>query len=119
MPRVDKHLYARENGWAICAPSAYAGATGDPAPLNEALRAAGWVMGHRVLAGGGFRHDEADAAGPYLGDTLAMGSAFLALYQATGDAAWLGRAQSAADFIGGKALLGGAPSRASHRRTRG
>ena len=99
IPRVDTHRYARENGWAISALVAYSGATGDPLPLKEALRAAGWVVANRGLPGGGFRHDEADAAGPFLGDTLSMGSAFLALYQATGDAAWVGRAQSAADFV--------------------
>jgi uncharacterized protein YyaL (SSP411 family) len=98
VPRVDTHRYARENGWAISALCAYSAATGDPAPLGDALRAAGWVVARRSLPGGGFRHDEADAAGPFLGDTLAMGSAFLALYQATGDAAWLGRAEAAADF---------------------
>jgi uncharacterized protein YyaL (SSP411 family) len=99
IPRVDTHRYARENGWAISALAAYSGATGDPLPLKEALRAAGWVAANRGLPGGGFRHDENDAAGPFLGDTLSMGSAFLALYQATGDAAWLNRAQSTADFV--------------------
>jgi hypothetical protein len=99
IPRVDTHCYARENGWAISALCAFSAATGDPAPLADALRAAGWVVARRPLPGGGFRHDGADAAGPFLGDTLAMGSAFLALYQATGDAAWLGRAEAAADFV--------------------
>jgi uncharacterized protein YyaL (SSP411 family) len=99
IPRVDTHRYARENGWAISALCAYSGATGDPAALRDALRAAGWVVSNRALPGGGFRHDKADAAGPFLGDTLAMGSAFLALYQATGDAAWLNRAKAAADFV--------------------
>ena len=99
IPRVDTHRYARENGWAIAALCAYSAATGEPAPLGDAVRAAGWVVEERPLPGGGFRHDAADAAGPFLGDTLAMGSAFLALYQATGDAAWLGRAEAAADFV--------------------
>jgi hypothetical protein len=38
-------------------------------------------------------------AGPYLGDTLAMGRAFLTLYSFTADPAWLGRAEHAAGFI--------------------
>jgi hypothetical protein len=100
VPRIDTHRYARENGWAISALCALSGATGNPAPLGDGVRAAEWVMANRALPGGGFRHDQADAAGPYLGDSLAMGSAFLALYQATGDAAWLSRAEGAADFIG-------------------
>jgi hypothetical protein len=67
--------------------------------LADALRAAAWVVASRALPGGGFRHDSADAAGPFLGDTLSMGNAFLALHQATGDGAWLSRAEQAADFI--------------------
>jgi uncharacterized protein YyaL (SSP411 family) len=54
---------------------------------------------NRSLPGGGFRHDAADAAGPYLGDTLAMGPAFHELYQVTGDRAWLHRAEQAADYL--------------------
>ena len=53
----------------------------------------------RSLAGGGFRHDETDAAGPFLGDTLSMGAAFLALYQDTGDAKWLKLSTGTAAFI--------------------
>jgi uncharacterized protein YyaL (SSP411 family) len=113
IPRVDTHRYARENGWAISALCAFSAATGDPAPLGDALRAASWVVAQRSLPGGGFRHDESDAAGPFLGDTLAMGSAFLALYQATGDAAWLGRAEAAADFVGAHFGRGGEPGFAS------
>ena len=58
-----------------------------------------WIIAHRALAGGGFRHDEHDAQGPYLGDSLAMGRAFLALYRATADRAWLAKASATADFI--------------------
>jgi len=58
-------------------------------------------MGHRnrSLPGGGFRHDQKDPAGPYLGDTLTMGRAFLALYTVTADRKWLQRAEDAAQFI--------------------
>jgi len=113
VPRIDTHRYARENGWAVSALCALSGATGDPAPLADAVRAADWVLGHRALPGGGFRHDESDAAGPFLGDSLAMGSAFLALYQATGDAAWLTRAEEAADFIGAHFARGAEPGYAT------
>ena len=40
-----------------------------------------------------------NAAGPYLGDTLAMTTAFLKLYEATGDRAWIARAIDGAHFI--------------------
>jgi uncharacterized protein YyaL (SSP411 family) len=99
VPRVDKHLYARENGWAILALALLYDATGDATALSDAVRAARWVIDNRSLEGGGFRHDEKDAAGPYLGDTLAMGRAFLALYTATGEREWLDRASKATEFI--------------------
>ncbi|MEQ1473962.1 MAG: hypothetical protein ABLQ96_09070, partial [Candidatus Acidiferrum sp.] len=59
-----------------------------------------WVMANRALPGGGFRHDAIDRSGPYLGDTVSMARAFVALYGATGDRQWLARAQSAVQFIG-------------------
>ena len=99
LPRVDRHVYARENGWVIAALVQLAAVTGDRAYETEATRAAEWVVANRALDGGGFRHDERDAAGPYLGDTLAMGRAFLALHQLTQDPAWLTRAEAAAGFI--------------------
>lgn len=99
VPRVDQHLYSRENGWAISGLVQLYDATGDVEILNEAITAANWIIANRAIAGGGFRHDATDAAGPFLGDTLAMGQAFLALYGSTGDRAWLKLAQNAADFI--------------------
>lgn len=99
IPRIDTHIYARENGWVIQALVALYDATGDQSCLKEAEMAADWIVAHRALPGGGFRHDAKDAAGPYLGDTLSMGRAFLALYTATGERQWVRRAQEAADFI--------------------
>src|SRR5277367_1918224 len=98
IPRVDKHIYSRENGWAINALVALYDATGDAAVLNDATRAANWVLANRALPGGGFRHNEKDSAGPFLGDTIAMARAFLALYGATGDRAWLAHAEAAMNF---------------------
>ena len=99
IPRIDKHIYARENGWMIDALVALHDATGDESALAQARRAAGWIVANRALPDGGFRHDDVDAAGPFLGDSLAMGRAFLALHAATGERAWLDRAQAAAGFI--------------------
>jgi uncharacterized protein YyaL (SSP411 family) len=117
IPRVDTHRYSRENGWVITALCAYSASTGDQQALKDALKAAAWVTANRPLAGGGFRHDEADAAGPFLGDTLSMGTAFLALYQATGDAAWLSRAEAAADFVQAHFGRGAEPGFASSDTT--
>ena len=100
IPRIDKHIYARENGWAIYALTTLYAAGADEEALRQATRAANWIVSHRSLPGGGFRHDERDVAGPYLGDTLAMARAFLGLYSVTGDSQWLKRAQKAVDFIG-------------------
>ncbi len=99
IPRVDTHLYARETGWAATALVALQAATGEAEPLAEARRAAEWILARRALPGGGFRHDERDVAGPYLGDTLGAARAFLALYGATGERAWLRETEAAVEFI--------------------
>lgn len=99
MPRIDQNIYARENGWAIRSLAALYDATGDKAVLNRAMTAVNWIEANRSISGGGFRHAEKDRAGPYLGDTLAMAEAYLALYASTGDRALLAKAQSAVGFI--------------------
>ena len=72
------HLCAGENGWAITALAELAAATGEDQYAGEARRAAKWVLQNRALPGGGFHHGDVDA-GVYLGDSLAMARAFLAL----------------------------------------
>jgi uncharacterized protein len=99
IPRIDKHVYSRENGWVIEALAVLAGTTGEKAYLDDAIRAANWIVANRSLPDGGFRHDQKDTAGPYLGDNVAMGKAFLQLYATTADRAWLKRAEDAARFI--------------------
>ncbi len=118
IPRVDRHVYARENGWVIAALAQLAAVTGEDTYRAEAERAARWILAHRALAGGGFRHDEQDSAGPYLGDTLAMGRAFLALQQLTQDAEWLAHAVAAAGFIEAHFERGEQPGYASSGATR-
>lgn len=99
IPRVDKHVYSRENGWMIAALCEFYAVSGDAGAVEQAQRAARWIVSHRSLPGGGFRHDDADSGGPYLGDTLAMGQAFLALYNVTGDRNDLEGAGAAARYI--------------------
>jgi len=98
LPRIDEHIYARENGWAINALATFYGATGDKSALNDATRAAEWIVAHRSLGKGGFSHDEKDTAGPYFGDNVYMARAFLTLYQVTADRKWLQRAQETVQF---------------------
>ena len=93
------HLYARENGWMIASLADLYAASGDRKYLQQAERSAAWVLAHRALPDGGFSHEEHDAAGPYLGDTLAMGQAFLALYQATAEPRWLDHAMATLPFL--------------------
>jgi uncharacterized protein YyaL (SSP411 family) len=99
LPRIDRHQYARENGWAITGLAQLAAVTDDGAIRQEANNAAWWARNHRILPGGGFSHDAVDVAGPYLGDTLAMGRSFFALYEATAYGPWLDHAAEAVAFI--------------------
>jgi uncharacterized protein len=100
MPRIDKNIYARENGWAVSGLIALYDVTNDPRVLAIAEKAAKWVNDHRALPDGGFRHGDKDRGGPYLGDTMAMGQAFLDLYAATGNREWLAAAARAGDYVG-------------------
>jgi uncharacterized protein YyaL (SSP411 family) len=99
MPRIDKNMYARENGWAISGLAAYYDVANDPRAIEIAVRAAKWVIDNRALPDGGFRHGDKDRGGPFLGDTVAMGQAFLDLYAATGNRDWLTSAAKAGDFV--------------------
>jgi len=98
-PGVDRRQYARENGLAIQGLLAYHDATGETRALDLARGAARWALANRARGDGGFNHAERDAAGPYLGDALAMGQALLALHRSTGEREWLTHARAAGDFI--------------------
>jgi uncharacterized protein len=99
VPRVDTHIYARENGWAITALASVYSITAAPKTLEVAVRAAGWVTQHRRLSGGGFYHGAKDVAGPFLGDSIAMTRAYLALYSVTADRKWLHEAETTMRFV--------------------
>jgi uncharacterized protein len=99
IPRVDKHIYSRENGWAINALAVLSAVSGDHQPLQDAIQAANWIVAQRRMPAGGFQHDDTDKAGPYLSDTLYMGRAFLTLYTVTADRSWLRQAEEAANYI--------------------
>src|SRR5260370_19380984 len=99
VPRVDMHIYARENGWAITALASLYAATGDEQTLQEAVRSADWVTQHRRIAGGGFHHGANDLAGPFLGDSISMARAYLALYGVTGDRKWLAEGKSSLRYM--------------------
>jgi uncharacterized protein YyaL (SSP411 family) len=107
-PIVDKHVYARENGWAITALANLYAASGDRVYLDMACRALSAIEKSHSSKGG-FSH-EAIAISPmaapggaagsfYLADNLAMARAYLALYAATGGRDYLAKASKLADFI--------------------
>jgi uncharacterized protein YyaL (SSP411 family) len=102
VPKVDQHIYSRENGWAINGLATFYGVTGDESALAAAIRAAEWIIANRSLPDGGFRHDAQDTGGPYLGDSAYMMRAFVRLYAVTGDRKWLRRAEESALFIEGR-----------------
>ncbi len=108
IPAVDTNIYARENGWLIRALALVSDVTGDPAFVERGKKAARWILANRAILGGGFRHGNQDVGGPFLGDTLAMGQAFLALYGATGEREWLTQANEAAEFISATFIVSGA-----------
>lgn len=100
LPKVDRHLYARENGLlAQALVQAYV-VTGDEIFLHDAKAAVALMLTTRRLPeAGGFRHGDADVGGPFLADNLAMLRALVALYGADGDRKWLDEARLTARFI--------------------
>jgi uncharacterized protein YyaL (SSP411 family) len=107
VPRIDTHVYARENGWIIEALAQYYSASGDASALSEARQAAAWIAANRLAHDGLYRHEKSDDRVAYLGDSLAMARAHLALYTVTADAHELAQARAlAARFSRFGATLG-------------
>lgn len=100
IPRIDRNQYSRENAQVAIALQGLYRATGNRQALDDARRAAHWILNNRQRDGGGFRHDTEDGPGqPFLADTLYPAIAFLRLYQATAERQWLHHAIAATDFI--------------------
>ncbi len=89
MPRVDPHVYARDNGLAIAALAALHRASPDPATLARATRAADRCLAALVTPDGTVRRtpDAASDAPRYLADAavLGRGLALLSSVGAPGD----------------------------------
>ncbi len=98
IPKIDKHIYSRENGWVIEALCYLYAANGDQEYLDTAIKCANWIVANRGQSDA-FVH-ESTSQPPYLSDNLNMGKAFLALYSVTGNRDWLAKAQKVANFIG-------------------
>ena len=98
-PRIDKNQYARENGWAAAALALLSDVSGEKQWLEASVQAASWAVETRRLQGGGFGHGSATPGVAYLGDSVAMGDAALALYRATGERRWLDLAVETGAFV--------------------
>lgn len=98
-PRIDRNIYARENGWAIQALVAYSDATDDRPSLGTAISAAEFVLANRQTPGGVFRHGDDKSGSLFLADNVEMARALFALYAATGDRRWLEAATNTALIV--------------------
>jgi uncharacterized protein len=86
VPRIDTHVYARENGLAIAALCTLYEATHDDAVLKRARRAADAILAAHVAADGSVRHDADKKSGPfYLADAAAFGWGLVRLAAVTND----------------------------------
>jgi uncharacterized protein YyaL (SSP411 family) len=101
IPRVDKNIYTRENGWMIDAMTRLYEATGEKTYLERARKSAEWIQAHRQSKNELFNHGE-NSAQIYLGDQIAIARGFLSLYSATGDLVWLDRSKAALTKIENK-----------------
>lgn len=105
IPRVDRHVYADLAGGFIRSLCTFDAV--DPRPEDErsdalklAIAAGEDLLNRHRRDDGTFAHDpSADDPLIYLRDQAAVGRAFLALYQATGERRWLDHARTLADRI--------------------
>jgi uncharacterized protein YyaL (SSP411 family) len=98
-PPIDKHSYARENGWAVASLTTLYDATADKTLLDAAQRAYDWTLANRRAPNGGFAHSRASDDDTHLGDTLAMAEAAMALYRSTAERRYLADAARFATVI--------------------
>jgi len=98
-PPIDRHSYARENGWAVASLATLYDVTGEPKLLAAAQIAFDWALANRRAPGGGFGHSRATDDDTHLGDTLAMAEAAMALYRSTAERRYLTFATDLAGVI--------------------
>ncbi|MGQ0697115.1 MAG: DUF255 domain-containing protein [Panacagrimonas sp.] len=108
IPRIDKNLYADANGFAAEALATLYWVSGDRGALDAAIRATDWALSRRVGTKGLMRHREPMEAAPHLSDSLSIGRAALALYEATGERRWLAVATNLGSAIDANLRASGA-----------
>ena len=99
VPAVDTNsLRARERLDDSGARHAYT-VTGEAAYLDDARAAARWMLAHRILSGGGFRHGETDSPAPTSKIHWRWGGRLSHCIRQALIAQWLAQAQRSAAFI--------------------
>ncbi|HJL17869.1 MAG TPA: hypothetical protein RMH99_19545, partial [Sandaracinaceae bacterium LLY-WYZ-13_1] len=100
VPRIDRRVYAAENAMLVTALVELHAASGRPAPLRDAVRAAERIARTHRRPDGLFVHDaEADDPLVHLADQVHVLEAWLALHQVTGQARWLEGARALAEAM--------------------
>lgn len=104
VPRVDTHLYTKENATLISALTRLYSASGDPETKAQAVSIGDWLLANRQRAAGGFNHGSSDNnsrddAKLFLADNISALAAFTDLYEISGDRQWLQQATASADII--------------------
>ncbi len=99
IPRIDRAIYAQENGRFVEGLCELHRASGDAAVLGDALLAARAVRTSHRDASGGMRHASSDTGVLHLGDQVHFGRACLALADVTLDRRWIDEAVTIADAM--------------------
>lgn len=99
IPEINKEIFTDENGSAINALVQMYMTSGNKTYLDQAIKAADWIVNNLGTADGGFRHTREMNSGIYLADNVYMSQAFLNLYAASTEPQYLMRAKRALDYI--------------------
>ena len=99
IPRVAPQRFARESAAMVEALATLAEYSGDRLALSEADRGGRWLLAERRLPEGGYRHGADTDDRLHLDVQIRAGRAFLALYRATSQRAWLSEAIAVAEQI--------------------
>jgi len=101
MPRIDRAVYADNNGFMIAALTELYRATGDAEVLADAKAATEHLLANHRTEAGAFTHGEDDDPQGllYLRDQVAMGRALIGLYRVTGDRTYRALARELGDFL--------------------
>lgn len=99
IPKIDKRIITRENGWVIEALAAHYEFCDHQDSLNIATNATKWINENCRHSNGAYVAHSMAENPIYLADTLAMARALLQLYRVTFDKQYLKQACQSAGFI--------------------